>query len=78
MRWDTADIKDMLLVPQKLESFARSRNLEWQEPISETLGALVEGIRPSFADSQKQFYGAVKVFVDLYADGKTLRISKDC
>ena len=78
LKWDTAEMKDMLLAPQKLESFARSRNLDWQEPISESLGALVEGLRPSFAASQKECYGAVKVFVDLYADGKTLRISKDC
>ena len=28
LKWDTADIKDMLLVPQKLDSFARSRNLD--------------------------------------------------
>ena len=26
LRWGTADIKDMLLVPQKLDSFVRSRN----------------------------------------------------
>ena len=54
LKWDTADIKDMLLLPQKLDSFARSRNLDWQEPISEELGTLIEGLRPSFAASQKE------------------------
>ena len=72
LKWDTADIKDMLLLPQKLDSFVRSRNLNWQDPISESLGTLVKGLRDLFAASQKQFYGAVKVFVDLYADGKNI------
>ena len=69
-RWQIAELHVLATFPTRLEAFARKEKLTWEtrEPLSQLMTAL----SPALARGQKQCYGAVKVFLDLYAEGKEL------
>ena len=69
-RWQIAELHVLATFPTRLEAFARKEKLTWEtrEPLSQLMNAL----SPALARGQKQCYGAVKVLLDLYAEGKEL------
>lgn len=70
--WATAEIKTLMGFEKRLEKFATSLGIQFPPAILDPLASLVASLRPVFAHSQKKCYGAIKVVVDLYAEGKTL------
>ena len=71
----------MMTFHQRLEKFAEQQGMNFDpavhdvekfHKVNEALGALTAAIHPAFARGQKQCYGAIKVLVGLYADGKGL------
>ena len=76
-QWTSVELKYMMTFHQRLEKFAEQQGMTFDAKVNEALAALTAAIHPAFARGQKQCYGAIKVLVGLYAEGKELASVED-
>ena len=56
--------------PKRVETFAGQQGLKLDARVHEALATLAAALRPAFARSQKEFFGAARALVGLYSEGK--------
>ena len=71
-QWTTEQIKSFMQVPEAVKEFARGEGIDLETAVLDALAELVAALEPALSRNQKQYYGAIKVLVDLYAEGKEL------
>ena len=71
-QWLPDEISALSGLRDKANEFARSEGIDMGSELTGWLAALVEALQPTINHRQKQSYGAVKVLVGVYADGKDM------
>ena len=71
-QWSTAELKKMMGFTDRLECFFAPNGIRLSGEFRDVLAELVDALQPAFTRGQQQFYGAMRVLVDLYAEGKHL------
>lgn len=68
--WSAAELKRAMDCPKRVETFAGQQGLKLDARVHEALATLAAALRPAFARSQKEFFGAARAMVGLYSEGK--------
>ena len=71
-KWRTDQIKSSMQVFEAVKEFARAEGIYVETAVLDGLEELVKALEPALSHNQKQCYGAIKVLVQLYSEGKEL------